>query len=186
MTTPLVVDPIRRRRIATSLRVGLATAWAGAALVTHLPSPSGSGDDPATREAVRGIWVMAAETARQLGAWVPDLIVEVMRPIAGDKVIHVALSFALAWLWLAARAVTKGTSRRATLAVIGVLVVYAAVGEITQGMTGRIADVGDVIANAAGAVLAAGAIHVGEWWWRRYWMPSSQPKTMPISASSSA
>ena len=135
---------------------------------------------------MRGVWLAAAEAARQLGAWVPDVVVELARPIASDKTIHLAISLALAWLWLAARAVDEGTSRRATTVVVAVLVVYAAVGEVVQGVTGRIADVGDVVANAAGAVLGAAAVHAGVWLWRRYWMPSSQPKTMPISASSSA
>ena len=185
MTPPLIADPAARRRIARMLRAALAIAWAGAAVVTHLPAPSGS-DDPATREAVRGVWVAAANAARQLGAWLPDLLVELARPIASDKTIHLVISFALALLWLAARAVDKGTSRRATGIVVVVLVIYAALGELVQGITGRIADVGDVIANTAGAVLGAAAIHFGVWLWRRYWMPSSQPKTMPISASSSA
>ena len=186
MTPPLIADPTRRRRVTWALRTTLAATWAVAAVVTHLPSPSGSGDDPATREAVRGIWLSAADAARQLGAFVPDLIVELARPIANDKSIHLGISFALAALWLGSRAVAKGTTRRATALVVSVLVIYAAVGEMLQGVTGRIADVGDVVANAAGAALGAAAVHAIVWLCYRYWIPSSQPKTMPISASSSA
>lgn len=186
MTPPLVVDPTRRRRLAWSIRLLLAATWLVAAVATHLPAPSGSGSDPATREAVRGVWLVAGETARRVGAWVPDLVVELARPFASDKTIHLGISLALAMLWLAARAVATGTSRRASAAVVAALIVYAIVGELLQGMTGRIPDVGDVIANAAGAVLGAFAVHAAVWFLLRYGKTQNPPKTIPISASSSA
>jgi VanZ family protein len=46
--------------------------------------------------------------------------------------------------------------------IVTTLSIYAIVSELAQGLMGRYADVGDVIANLAGAIVGAAAVWIAQ------------------------
>ena len=148
----------RRRRVSLWLaRAALVSALGLELLALHFPAPSGV--RPAAREEVRGAWTLAGGIARAAAAFVPDRLADAVEPLVDDKTIHFLLFLPLGALSALERRLKGASSARvAALLVLG-LAVYAALGEASQVLGGRIADIGDFVANVLGAVV--GVLGVG-------------------------
>jgi len=154
----------RRRLGIVALRMMLLAALLLELAATHLPTPSGVGEESA--EDVRGAWSALGTIGRAAASFVPDVVGALVRPIADDKTVHVLLFLPLGLLWaLERRLVGKLDARTAAILVLS-LAVYAAVGESSQALVGRIAEVGDWVANCVGAALGVGVGYLLTRSWR--------------------
>ncbi|HMO31606.1 MAG TPA: VanZ family protein [Lacibacter sp.] len=74
-----------------------------------------------------------------------------------DKLVHAALFFVLVYLWGSFLWIKKPTLQRSTVYVIALLAsLYGFAMEYVQLYTGRDFEWGDMVADAAGALVAAG------------------------------
>ena len=180
MKRPAKPAPGRARRaLALLCRLALGATLLASAVALHLPAPSGvSGQRQAD---VRGVWTGFGRLARALGGLLPDVDTELSLDWigGGDKVIHFALFFALALFWTSARALSRTLGRRSALTIFCVLALYAAVGEAAQALEGRIADVGDWVANVIGAAIGVGAVWIA---WRALRRSSKPEPAAPPDA----
>jgi hypothetical protein len=149
-----------RARVVVALRAALAVSWFGAAVITHLPAPKGVAGAPGAQRAVTGVWQAAGRAARWLGRLVPDGLIDLVSPFVSDKTIHFGISLVLAFLWAAIRATDGRLDRRSAAAIAVVLTLYAGLSELAQSAMGRIADPGDFLANALGAVLGVLGVYL--------------------------
>jgi VanZ family protein len=80
---------------------------------------------------------------------------------AADKAVHVVLYAVLAALLVRAlaRGRLAGVTRAVLLGAIAISIAYGVTDEIHQAYVGRVPDALDLAADAAGAALAAAAIH---------------------------
>lgn len=151
-----------RRRLAVWLaRAGLGLCLAVELVALHFPTPSGVAGDPEAERSVRGAWTLAADVARWLAERVPDAVGAALSPLVDDKTVHLGLFLGLGLLWAAERRLCRALDARASALMIAVLVVYAALGEASQVLAGRVADPRDLVANVVGAVLGVGAVALG-------------------------
>ena len=107
-----------------------------------------------TERARRAAWGWTAVATLLLLAPVPASVAEAAegwRAFHWDKLVHMALFFFLVRSWLR----VFGASGRRTLAVALAAVAYGGLVELAQaGLAGRVAEVGDLAADALGAALA--------------------------------
>jgi VanZ family protein len=86
----------------------------------------------------------------------PDLLHEKRWSFTdADKIVHVVLFFILVWLWAAYLKSIKGKSAILLFAIAFAATSYGILMEFVQIYTGRDFSTGDMIADAAGAFLAA-------------------------------
>ena len=138
-----------RRRAALALCRWLLVGWLGVVLVAlHLPAPSAVPE--AQQDSVRAVWQGAARA----GEFVPESVVAVLSVLVGDKTLHLLLFLPLALLWTGARRLAR--QPRVGGVVVPGLLGLALLSEGAQVLGGRIADPGDLLANAAGVALGFG------------------------------
>ena len=142
-----------RRFFVLCTRLSIAFWIAVTMVVLHVPGPSGF-ESESTQESVRGAWASAGSVASSLGALVPDIL----DPLFDDKTIHFGLFFVLAALFALERVLVRRLDRRSAAAIMAGLMLYAAGGEALQGAMGRIADLGDWVANVLGVLAGFAAV----------------------------
>jgi VanZ family protein len=141
------------RRIALMLiRTVLVISCIATAVVLHLPAPSGVSAD--ARGTVRSAWSAAGDAADAASPFVPDVVT----PLVSDKTIHFGLFVVLAALWASSRTLSGRWNMRGAMMIVGILSLYAGVGELAQIAEGRIADWGDWLANVLGAIAGVGVV----------------------------
>ena len=127
-------------------------------LVLHFPVPEAV-DRPRQRD-VRGAWETAARVGRAGGRLVPPALDPWLEPIPGDKAAHFLLFLPLGVLAAAERRRHAPLGLRRAGLVTLALVLYAAAGEVAQGIYGRQAELLDAVANALGAICGVSFVAV--------------------------
>lgn len=152
-------------------------AWAGAAtsallvlVATHLPAPRAVGDSEADprRQAVRSVWGGLKDAGRAVADTLPDVpdTGSALDWIPGDAVLHFLLFLPpalFASLALGSRSGARGAAK-----VLVAFAAWAALDELSQGLTGRDAELGDWVANVLGALTGVLAVQA-VWAARRRW-----------------
>jgi len=136
------------------VRAAFVSALGLELLVLHFPAPSGVG--PSAEEDVRGAWHLAGRVARAgvevAREVVPEVVRNAVAPLVSDKTLHFLLFLPLGVLAALERRLHGPLSGGTVLRLLLGLAVYAALGEASQVLGGRIVDLGDFVANVAGGI----------------------------------
>jgi len=145
----------RTKGAVWAVRLAFLGALAVELAALHFPAPSGVSEE--RRADVEGAWSAVGRVGRAGAERVPDALTSLIAPIADDKTIHVLLFLPLGLLAATERRLHGPlTWRTVGLLLLG-LTLYAAIGEATQVLGGRYADLGDWVANTLGALVGIGA-----------------------------
>ncbi len=138
------------KRIACGLLAVASTVFAF--VVTHLPAPSAFGASEAdlSRRVARGAWHTVGEVVHGVLDHLPDAPA-LLDPLRSDKTIHVLLFVGPGFFW----ALTFGGRLRArsALVLLGLLAAWAGLDEGSQHVVSRDGELGDWLANVAGATI---------------------------------
>ena len=146
----------RRTRVAVWLvRAAFVSALGLELLALHFPTPSGV--DEASRADVRGAWAVAGRVGRAGGRFIPDAL----DPLFDDKAAHFLLFLPLGMLIAIERRLHGPLTLRMAGALVLGLGLYAALGEASQAIGGRYAEVGDWVANALGGLVGIALVVIG-------------------------
>ena len=145
-----------RRASIWVVRGALIAALLLELIALHFPAPSGV--QTGSRERVRATWSVAGRVARAVERRTPELLLRIIEPIADDKTVHFLLFLPLGLLAALERRLSGRLTRRSGLLLLAGLCLYAALGEASQVLGGRIVDLGDFVANALGGALGVAMI----------------------------
>jgi hypothetical protein len=150
-----------------------------AATLTPIPVPKSLPRAMAPRETMH--WLRSAALAALVGYWLA-LAASTHWPASNrllglgpyDKPIHLAAYLILAVLLCANAALRRPLAWRHYVTIWAMLAAYGALDEITQIPVGRIASVGDWIADMVGALLGVGLFAAAAAWLRSRVAPTPE------------